>query len=56
MMNRDMKLENMLVGGKGSLLKICDFGYSKHKMEGEPQLRDGSLGYTGAHAFDSPQI
>eukprot|EP01026_Neomeris_dumetosa_P035970 TRINITY_DN28930_c0_g1_i8.p1 TRINITY_DN28930_c0_g1~~TRINITY_DN28930_c0_g1_i8.p1 ORF type:complete len:397 (+),score=45.94 TRINITY_DN28930_c0_g1_i8:109-1191(+) len=46
--NRDIKLENALlckVGG-GVLLKLCDFGYSKHEdYDSAPQSRVGSLPY-----------
>eukprot|EP01025_Chloroclados_australasicus_P068757 TRINITY_DN9580_c0_g2_i1.p1 TRINITY_DN9580_c0_g2~~TRINITY_DN9580_c0_g2_i1.p1 ORF type:complete len:385 (+),score=58.54 TRINITY_DN9580_c0_g2_i1:84-1157(+) len=46
--NRDIKLENALlcrVGG-GVLLKLCDFGYSKHEdYDSAPRSRVGSLPY-----------
>lgn len=54
--NRDIKPENTLLGGQSMhLLKICDFGYSKHEEDGKPKTILGTPGYTGAHAVDSPQ-
>ncbi len=48
--NRDLKLENLLmdqdVNGKKPLLKICDFGYSKHeKYQSAPGSRVGTPAY-----------
>lgn len=47
-MNRDIKLENTLLdGSKRPLLKICDFGYSKHEKDSLPKSKVGTPGYTG---------
>ena len=52
--NRDLKLENLLVdqdvGGKKPLLKICDFGYSKHEMNSS--AKSG----VGTPIFMAPEI
>ena len=44
--NRDLKLENLLTDqdmhGKRPLLKICDFGYSKHEMNSSAKSGVGS--------------
>ena len=45
--NRDLKLENLLLnrqgGSKGRpLLKICDFGYSKHEMNSSAKTSVGT--------------
>ncbi len=46
--NRDIKLENTLLDGtKRPLLKICDFGYSKHEKDSLPKSKVGTPGYTG---------
>lgn len=46
--NRDIKLENTLLdGSKRPLLKICDFGYSKHEKDSLPKSKVGTPGYTG---------
>jgi Protein kinase domain len=46
--NRDIKLENTLLdGSRRPLLKICDFGYSKHETDSLPKSRVGTPGYTG---------
>lgn len=54
MANRDLKLENLLVdqdvGGKKPLLKICDFGYSKHEMNSS--AKSG----VGTPIFMAPEI
>jgi Protein kinase domain len=47
--NRDIKLENTLLDGSAMpLLKICDFGYSKHETDSKPHTKVGTPGYTGA--------
>ncbi len=47
--NRDIKLENTLLdGSRRPLLKICDFGYSKHEKDSLPKSKVGTPGYTGA--------
>ena len=45
--NRDIKLENTLLDGTTKpLIKICDFGYSKHeKFQSEPGSRVGTPAY-----------
>ena len=51
-MNRDIKLENTLLdGSRRPLLKICDFGYSKHEKDSLPKSKVGTPGYTGARAL-----
>ena len=47
--SRDIKLENTLLdGSRRPLLKICDFGYSKHtEKDSVPKSRVGTPGYTG---------
>jgi len=45
--NRDLKLENMLLDRDGQdgtrpLLKICDFGYSKHEMNSSAKTGVGT--------------
>lgn len=46
--NRDIKLENTLLdGSRRPLLKICDFGYSKHEKDSLPKSKVGTPGYTG---------
>ena len=47
MANRDLKLENMLLDRDGQdgtrpLLKICDFGYSKHEMNSSAKTGVGT--------------
>lgn len=47
--SRDIKLENTLLdGNRRPLVKICDFGYSKHtEKDSVPKSRVGTPGYTG---------
>ena len=47
--SRDIKLENTLLdNSRRPLLKICDFGYSKHmEKDSVPKSRVGTPGYTG---------
>ena len=48
MANRDLKLENLLLdrqGGKRPLLKIADFGYSKHEMNSSAKTGVGTPVY-----------
>ena len=45
--NRDLKLENLLLDreegpGNRPLLKICDFGYSKHEMNSSAKTNVGT--------------
>jgi len=54
--SRDIKLENTLLdGSRRPLLKICDFGYSKHmERDSVPKSRVGTPGYTGVNTLQSP--
>ncbi len=50
MANRDLKLENLLLDRDGRdgtrpLLKICDFGYSKHEMNSSAKTGVGTPVY-----------
>ena len=50
--NRDIKLENTLLdNSRRPLLKICDFGYSKHQKDSLPKSKVGTPGYTGASSL-----
>ena len=52
--NRDIKLENTLLdSSRRPLLKICDFGYSKHQKDSLPKSKVGTPGYTGEHRYTS---
>ena len=46
--NRDIKLENTLLDGSKPrpLVKLCDFGYSKHIDGSRPKTKVGTPGYT----------
>ena len=46
--NRDIKLENTLLDGSKPrpLVKLCDFGYSKHIDDSRPKTKVGTPGYT----------
>ena len=46
--NRDVKLENTLLDGSAPrpLVKLCDFGYSKHEDDSRPKTKVGTPGYT----------
>lgn len=46
--NRDIKLENTLLDGSRPrpLVKLCDFGYSKHIDDSRPKTKVGTPGYT----------
>ena len=49
--HRDMKLENTLLDGASPgtlpILKVCDFGYSKHEPQSLPKSSVGTPGYAG---------
>ena len=55
--NRDIKLENTLLDqSRRPLIKICDFGYSKHlQKDSVPKSRVGTPGYTGAPLYGISQ-
>ena len=42
----DVKPENVLVSARGALVKLCDFGYSKHIDDSRPKTKVGTPGYT----------
>ena len=49
--SRDIKLENTLLDtSRRPLIKICDFGYSKHENDSLPKSKVGTPGYTGREA------
>ena len=47
--NRDIKLENVLLGGdkKSPVIKLTDFGFSKSDLDSIPTTICGTLGYMG---------
>jgi serine/threonine protein kinase len=47
--NRDVKLDNVLVGGEKHclVLNLADFGFSKHDGQSEAKTGCGTLGYMG---------
>ena len=47
--NRDIKLENVLLGGdkKSPVIKLTDFGFCKSDMDSIPTTICGTLGYMG---------
>lgn len=54
--NRDIKLENTLLDGSSRpLLKICDFGYSKHERDSLPKSKVGTPGYTAPEIISNKQ-
>lgn len=54
--NRDIKLENTLLdGSRRPLLKICDFGYSKHEKDSLPKSKVGTPGYTAPEVISNKQ-
>lgn len=54
--NRDIKLENTLLdGSRRPLLKICDFGYSKHEKDSLPKSKVGTPGYTAPEIISNRQ-
>lgn len=52
--HRDIKLENTLIGGKrpGTLVKICDFGYSKRPEVEQSQCKST----VGTPAYLAPEV
>lgn len=66
--NRDIKLENVLLqsGARRPLVKLCDFGYSKHEdLDSAPTwaslflvgfLMDNSRSHVGTPDYMSPEI
>lgn len=53
--NRDIKLENASLDGasRRPLLKICDFGYSKHVADSLPKTKVGTPGYTAPEVISN---
>ena len=54
--NRDLKLENLLLDRDGKdgtrpLLKICDFGFSKHAYDSPAKSTVGTLVYSAPEVF-----
>ena len=54
--NRDMKLENTLLHTNGRtlpkpLIKLCDFGYSKHEVD-----HSAAKTLVGTHIYYAPEI
>ena len=47
--NRDIKLENVLLGGdkKNPVIKLTDFGFSKSDLDSIPTTICGTPGYMG---------
>ena len=47
--NRDIKLENVLLGGdkKSPVIKLTDFGFSKSELDSVPTTICGTPGYMG---------
>ena len=54
--NRDIKLENVLLGGdkKNPIIKLTDFGFSKSDLDSIPTTICGTLGYMGELQGISP--
>ena len=52
--HRDIKLENTLIGGArpGTLIKICDFGYSKRPEVEQSQCKS----IVGTPAYLAPEV
>lgn len=52
--HRDIKLENTLIGGSrpGTLIKICDFGYSKRPEVEQSQCKS----IVGTPAYLAPEV
>ena len=47
--------ENTLLdNSKRPLVKMCDFGYSKHAKDSLPKSKVGTPGYTGRHSVKFP--
>lgn len=44
---RDIKLDNALLDGRSFILKLSDWGYSKHDKHSVPQSRVGTRNYIG---------
>ena len=47
--NRDIKLENVLLGGdkNNPIIKLTDFGFSKSDLDSVPTTICGNVGYVG---------
>lgn len=52
--NRDLKLENLLLDSADSprpILKMCDFGYSKHELNSLPKTSVGTTCYMAPEVY-----
>ncbi|KAK2076525.1 hypothetical protein QBZ16_005285 [Prototheca wickerhamii] len=52
--NRDLKLENLLLDSLDSpqpVLKMCDFGYSKHELNSVPKTSVGTMCYMAPEVY-----
>ncbi len=56
--NRDIKLENVLLGGdkKNPVIKLTDFGFSKSDLDSIPTTICGTPGYMGMRPVLSAAI
>ncbi|KAL1452211.1 hypothetical protein WDU94_006507 [Cyamophila willieti] len=51
--HRDLKCENILLGGKGDTLTLTDFGFSRYFFSGRSEL---STTFCGSAAYAAPEI
>ncbi|CAD7698081.1 unnamed protein product [Ostreobium quekettii] len=52
--NRDIKLENILLDREERLLKVCDFGFSKGSNDSEPNTCVGTPSYLAPEVLRNP--
>lgn len=52
--NRDIKLENILLTESQRLLKVCDFGFSKGKKDSSPKSMVGTPSYLAPEVLKNP--
>lgn len=52
--NRDIKLENILLDESRRLLKVCDFGFSKGKKDSDPKSMVGTPSYLAPEVLRNP--